>query len=357
MSPSKRRVGALDATGHAVVIEQPIPPVKPGQVLVKVHASLISPGTELAQARQNRAAGVKDKGSLPGAAQPFGYQNAGVIEALGDGVSQHTVGDRVACIGAGHALHSDYVVVPQNLCAKLPDNVTYEQGAYTMLACTALQAIRRGGTALGEYLLVVGLGVIGQFTGQFGLLSGMRVAGWDMEAGRLKIAASLGFGQTVRIGQDDPIILSQSFTEGLGFDMTVMAFGGDGDKALESVRNVMKLTSDGHRMGRIVMVGGLSTSIRWGAATGNLDLLSSARTGLGYHDDDWEHGRVEYPPVAVRWGTRQHMRLVLQLMSEGRLHAEALTTHRLPLEKIDEAVSAHLEQPGRTLGTLLLMNG
>jgi threonine dehydrogenase-like Zn-dependent dehydrogenase len=76
---------------------------------------------------------------------------------------------------------------------------------------------------------------------------------------------------------------------------------------------------------------------------------------LGYHDEDWEHGRVEYPPVSVRWSTRQNIRLMLQLMAENRLRVDVMTTHRFPLPRIDEAVSAHLDAPGLTLGTLLMM--
>jgi len=103
-------------------------------------------------------------------------------------------------------------------------------------------------------------------------------------------------------------------------------------------------------------VGGLKTNCQWGAGLGNLDLLCSARSGPGYHDDAWERGDVEYPRVFMRWTTRTNMELALRLMAEGKLDVNALTTHKVPLEDIDEVVSAHIENPGATLGTILVMS-
>ena len=124
--PETRRVGALDQAGHACVIEQPMPELKKGTVLVQVHCSLISPGTELNGAKQARKDGQTD----PGEAKPFGYQNAGVVAALGpDTVTDLQIGDRVACMGAGYAQHADFAVVPVNLCSRLPGGISFEQGA------------------------------------------------------------------------------------------------------------------------------------------------------------------------------------------------------------------------------------
>lgn len=136
--------------------------------------------------------------------------------------------------------------------------------------------------------------------------------------------------------------------------MAVMAFGGKATEALMSVRNAMKLSADRHQCGRICMVGGLVTENPWGAAMGNLELLACSRTGPGYHDPAWETGEAEYPEVFVRWSTRRNMEYVLRLMSEGKLDVSGLVTHRLPLADIDEAITAHIERPGATLGTVLL---
>ena len=152
---NQRLVGALDDTGHGCVISQPMPELKKGYVLVKVYASLISPGTELGNAKKVRG----DKTLKPTKATPFGYQNAGEVIALGEGVTDFKIGDRVSCMGAGFAQHANYAVVPQKLCCLMPDNVSWEEGAYVHLVVTSLNAIRRLQPEIGEYLLVVGMGV------------------------------------------------------------------------------------------------------------------------------------------------------------------------------------------------------
>ena len=347
-----RRVGAIDGTGHGVVIRQPVPKVKAGQLLVRVHAATISPGTELPAARAARAAGCTD----PGTPRPIGYQNSGKIVEVGQKVAQFKKGDRVACFGGGFAYITDYAVVPQNLCCKLPDNVRYEDGAYGNVMLTALQAIRRGEPVLGERLLVVGMGIIGQIASQLGRLAGMDVMGWDTVAFRNRLAKKCGISATVTVGRQDAAAEAAKFTNGEGFDMAVMAFGGDGTKALSNVVQVMRESTDGHRMGRIVLVGGLTTECKWGSGQGNLDLRCSARTGPGYHDDEWEHGSREYPTTFMRWTTRTNFELMLKLIGRGDLKIKPLTTHRLPLAKIDEAVSAHIESPNKTLGTVLVID-
>jgi threonine dehydrogenase-like Zn-dependent dehydrogenase len=351
MLPTQRVVGALDGTGHGCVITQPIPELTKGMVLVQVHASLISPGTELNGAKTARQEGKTEKGTP----RPFGYQNAGVVVAVHESVKELKPGDRVACMGGGYALHSDYAVVPKNLCCLLPANISFEQGAYTHLAITSLWALRRAEPVLGEYIVIVGLGLVGQMAGRMAQLAGCYVMGWDMVPFRCDLAKGWGIDGVTVIGQDDFEAKAKEFTRGNGFDMAIMAFGGDGTKALESVAKVMMLSPDTHRMGRISLVGGLKTQCQWGAGLGNLDLRCSARTGPGYHDDPWERGDCEYPPVFMRWNTQTHMRLALRWMSEGKLDVKGLTTHTLPLPEIDVAVNAHIDSPGKTMGTVLVM--
>jgi threonine dehydrogenase-like Zn-dependent dehydrogenase len=258
-------------------------------------------------------------------------------------------------MGGGYALHTNYAVVPKNLCCKLPANVSYEEGAYGHLAITSLHTIRRGQPELGEFLLVVGLGLVGQMAARLGQLAGMYVMGWDMVPFRCRVAADWGIDGTTVIGTEDEFAKAKSFTGGCGFDMAVMAFGGDGTDGLNRVKKAMKLSPDTHQMGRVCLVGGLTTNCQWGAGLGNLDLRCCARTGPGYHDDPWERGEYEYPPVFMRWTTRTNMEYALRLMAEGKLQLKPLTTHRLPLARIDEAVSAHIEAPNAALGTVLVM--
>src|SRR5690349_1412832 len=56
----------------------------------------------------------------------MGYSSAGVVLACGAGVQEYKPGDRVASNGP----HAEIVAVPKNLCARVPDNVSFEQAAF-----------------------------------------------------------------------------------------------------------------------------------------------------------------------------------------------------------------------------------
>ena len=347
----KRKIAAVTGDGRIIVIEQDIPPVRAGTVLVEVHSSLISPGTELKGWRA-----FSEKRNHPdsdgGDPRPFGYSNAGVVLAVGEGVAELTPGDRVGCLGGGYAQHADYAVVPHNLCTKLPDNVTFAQGAYGNLGCTAINAVRRAAPELGEFVAVAGLGIVGNLSGQLFRTAGCFVIGWDMIPFRTELAEKTGFDCVVQVGQADEVEATKEFTDGFGLDAAVLAFGGDGTDAFLNLRACLKQSVDGHAMGRIVQVGGANVQHKW--KTANLDWRMAARTGPGYHDEEWETGR-DYPPVFIRWTTRSNFRLLVRLVSEGKLDLDATITHRIPLDDVEAGIAAILDDPDRIMGVVLEM--
>ncbi|MFB3894235.1 MAG: zinc-binding dehydrogenase [Phycisphaerae bacterium] len=347
---NKRKVVALMGNGHLGLVEQDIPVLKPGAVLVEVKASLVSPGTELGGWRQLKEEARNPKKDFK--PQPFGYSNAGVVLKVGEGVKDLKVGQRVACVGAGYAQHTDVAAVPHNLCTPLPDKVTFAQGAYAMLAATGLQALRRSEPQIGEFFSVVGMGLVGQLTAQFLQASGAYVIGWDTIGQRLDIAKKLGITAVAQVGKDDEITLTKDFTCGMGLDGAIFAFGGDGKRAYEQTFQCMKKSPDGHRMGRVVVVGGARLEIPWSPA--NLDIRIAARTGPGYHDDPWEYG-PDYPPVFMRWTTKTNLALCMRLIAEGRLNVDALTTHTIPLKDVDAGISAIINEPDAILGVVFTM--
>ncbi len=205
-------------TGTLELLEVPAPRVGRGQVLVRNHYSVVSPGTEKlamdfarkslvgkARSRPDLVKQVTRKlrreGPLPtyqavttrlDAPQPLGYSCAGVVEEVGEGVSRFRPGDRVACAGAGYANHAERVVVPENLVAGVPDGVPLEQAAYATVGAIALQALRLARPSLGEVAAVIGLGLIGQLAVQLLRANGCRVLGLDPDRGRVKQALDQG---------------------------------------------------------------------------------------------------------------------------------------------------------------------
>lgn len=346
----KKITGAILFDGQLGTREQEIPELQPGQVLVEVHASLISPGTEMAAARQRR-----QKHLAPDTPpMNFGYSNAGVIlETRGD-VKGLKTGMRVACMGAGAAEHANYAVVPVNLVVPIPDTVTFEQASYLSLAATSLQAVRRTDVKLGEYGAVLGQGIVGNLAAQLYRLNGARVIGWESLALRAEIAAKCGLGACVDFVKADPVEPTRKFASPYGLDFALFAFGGDGESAFMNVKKCMKVSADGHAMGTITLVGGCRVPVEGGAASGNLNLCVSSRTGAGYHDREWEYGK-DYPPAFVQFTTQRNARELIALIAEKRLLVDPMTTHRIPLENIREAGDLLIDHPDQALGVILTM--
>ncbi len=325
-----------------------MPSPRPGQLLVEMKASAISPGTELG--------GVKARRANPNDGPPrvFGYGNAGVIRGFGEGTEGlFALGQPVACMGGGFAEHATWCVVPQNMCVAIPDGVDFESAAFTCLAATAIHAIRRGEVALGMHLAVFGLGPVGQFALQLGRVAGAHVLGIDRLAKRLEVAQALGAHAVVNAANDDPVAAAQALSRGYGLDVAILAFGGEGTAALNQAYQMMKLAPDTHRYGNIVAVGGVKVEALLAAGMGNVDIRSSARPGPGYHDDAWEHGD-HYPEVFVEWTTKRNLEECLRFMQQQRLGVQPMITHRGPIDDAPALCEELIEHPDRAIGVILL---
>jgi len=343
-----RRLLTLDGAGRISIEDQPVPELKPGQLLVEVRACCISPGTELGSVPERRRNPNPDAPK-----RPFGYSNAGIVVDRGPRCDDIAQGTGVACLGAGYALHATHAVVLRNLAVPIPAEVTFEAAATNHLAATGLHAVRRGGFTIGEHVAVAGLGIVGQFTAQLAALAGAHVLGIDGIQLRRQAALDTGLIEAAVNPAEDTAVLGREFSRGYGFDGGVIAFGGDATPALRMIAGLLKQSPDTHRMGRIVIVGAARIDHGFAAELGNVDVISSARPGPGYHDEAWEHGQ-DYPPVFVEWTTRRNVEECLRLMATGRLKTEPLITHRVPLAEAPAACEMLIDRPAEALGVILV---
>src|SRR5205814_2995327 len=111
---------------------------------------------------------------------------------VGEGVTEFGAGERVACAGTGYAAHAELLSVPQNLCVRLPEGVDFESAAFSTLGAVALQGVRLAEPTLGESVVVIGLGLLGQLAVQLLKANGCRVFGVDLESNRIDLARQLG---------------------------------------------------------------------------------------------------------------------------------------------------------------------
>src|ERR1043165_7993842 len=233
--------------GRTEVADVPAPSVEPGTLLIETRCTLVSAGTErmlidfgkaslLGKVRQQpeRVRAVVDKiktdGLLPTIDAvrnkldqhlALGYCNVGVVVAVGAGVTEFAVGDRVASNGK----HAEMVRVPKNLCARVPSEVSDEGAAFTVLGAIALQGVRLAQPTLGETVVVTGLGLIGLVAVQLLRANGCRVLGIDVDERRLAVARELG-AETV-VAADDPVAAAQQLSRGRGVDAVLITASTD----------------------------------------------------------------------------------------------------------------------------------
>jgi predicted dehydrogenase/NADPH:quinone reductase-like Zn-dependent oxidoreductase len=337
-------------TGETVLEEVPSPQVRRGHVLIRTRMSLVSLGTErmlvefgraslISKARQqpDKVKQVLEKirtdGLMPTLEAvfnkldqplPMGYCNVGEVMALGDGVTDLAVGDRVA--SNGH--HAEVVCIPRNLVARIPDSVRDEQAAFTVIGSIGLQGIRLLNPTLGETVVVIGLGLIGLLTAELLKLNGCRVIGLDVDERKLEIARQKGLLALNPADGSDPVKAVVALTSGIGADGILITASTKNDELISQAARMSR------KRGRIVLVGviGLNLS-RAEFYEKELSFQVSCSYGPGRYDEEYEQQGHDYPLPFVRWTENRNFNTILQLLATGQLDVQPLITDVVPFHE------------------------
>jgi len=347
-------------TGETKLAEIPCPSAKRGQLLIRSKQSLVSSGTErmlvefgkagwIEKARQqpDKVRMVLDKiktdGLLPTLEAvfnkldqpiPLGYCNVGVVMEVGDngegavGGGRWTVGDRVASNGK----HAEVVTVPMNLCAKVPENVSDDEAAFTVIGAIGLQGIRLVQPTLGEAVVVTGLGLIGLVAVQLLRAHGCRVLGIDFDRERLALARQFGAEVVHLSAGEDPVAAAYAFSRGRGVDAVLITASTTSNEPVHQAALMCR------KRGRIVLVGvtGLELS-RADFYEKELSFQVSCSYGPGRYDSNYEEKGFDYPVGFVRWTEQRNFEAVLDMMADGRLDVKPLISHRFKIEEAENA--------------------
>lgn len=362
-------------TAEITIAEVPAPKLLTGCALVRTAASLVSAGTErassefagkslLQKARMrpdlvrevvtkigrdgliSTISAVRSRLDQPSA---LGYSSAGTVMAVGEGIADLAVGDRVACAGAGHAVHAEFACMPGLLLAKIPsDTVTFEEAAFTTLGAVALHGMRNADAKLGEIVAVIGLGLLGQLTVQILKAAGCTVLGMDISADRANLAQ--------RLGADATSNSSSSFRElclqhsgGRGVDSVLITAQSESNDPINLAGEVAR------NRAVVVAVGTVAMDIpRRTFYEKELQFRVSRSYGPGRYDAIYEQKGIDYPIGYVRWTETRNMDAFLQLLADRKLDLRPLVTHRFPVARADaayELITAKTREP--YLGVLI----
>lgn len=341
--------------GNVSVIEAPQPSFGEREIVVSNRASLISPGTEKlmiemgrkslvgkARARPDLLMTAYQKAKREGFVSvfreamarldqplPLGYSSAGEVVQVGRAVRGVRVGDRVACAGSGFASHAEMIVVPPELCVKIPASksgrspLPFEHACFVMLGGIALQGVRCAELEPGENVLVVGLGLIGLLTVQIVRAYGCTVIGADLDPDKCRLARTLGADRALVVGKEDIESHVQNMTSGRGADAVLLTAATKDNSPILLAEQVTR------KRGRIVLVGvsdlRLTRKAFWEK---ELTFTVSKASGPSV---EWYGKNAVFPPELVRWSEHRNLEEFLRLMVRGNVRVDMLITHRVSL--------------------------
>ncbi len=354
-----------------IVVEDVPEPVAPSHhVLVRPHYSLISAGTETASIH---AEGVlkevadnpshirkildvmRVNGPIPTTREvlakfseyaALGYSGAGVLTDKHPTVTDLEIGDRVSYGGEGTG-HGETIVTGRNLVAKLPDSVPFEHACFSTLGSIAMNAVRIAKISLGDRVVVLGLGLVGQLISQLARLQGAVVIATDLKPERVDLAKRAG-AQYAVVGGGPLRDQVASITNGRGADCVIIAAAA---KSAGPCQAGLQVCRD---RGRLIVVGAVEMSFPWNDMyMKEIQLFMSRAYGPGSYDGNYEKRGQDYPYAYVRWTENRNMEEFLRLLAVKAVDVEPLISHRFALEEAPAAYQTIMDPAKDSLAVLL----
>jgi 2-desacetyl-2-hydroxyethyl bacteriochlorophyllide A dehydrogenase len=314
---------------RAELIEQELPELGPDQILVKTSCSLISPGTE-------RAALTRVWDDAWFRENP-GYALAGEVCEVGKDVKNFSVGERVLTL-KNHASLSITSSNPWDTL-KIQEGVSDEESTFMVLASVALHGLRRAQISLGETLVIIGAGIIGQMAVQLAKLDGAKkVIVLDMVDSRLEQARRYGADLTLNPAREDAVAQVFAATRGKGASVILEATGN-----VKAIPQAFKMAAHG---GRIICCGLMeeTTPIPF-----NLEFLARELSLIAAHQPHCPTADHIY----WQWTQQANRELLLEYLAGGKIHAAEMITHRFKAEDAPQVYQQIKDMDPRMLGVIL----
>lgn len=310
-------------------------PLESHELLLQTQYSLVSTGTELA--KLNGAQQV---------AYPFdpGNRATGKVVALGSAVTDIEVGDTVFSY-IPHWSHTR----TNRLWVKKPEAVNEQHAPFVGMASVGMTALRVGEVELGDTVVVLGLGLVGNLAAQLCQLAGAHVVAGDLSSSRLALAQACGLSQTVDVSLPDVRSRVMEATGNQEPDVVVEASG-----TPEGAVMALELTGQSGE-GNVVLLGSPRRSLSmditpllnrvhlWRGGTVNLKGAHEWRYPL--HRDRFAKHSIE-----------RNIEVVFRMMAEQKLVIDPLISRVVPPAMAPTAFGDMLQSPDKYVGVLFDWN-
>ncbi len=303
------------------VLEENLEQLRAHEVLVRTAYSLVSAGTEL-----TCLAGGESWFSFPSTP---GYTSVGEVVQVGNRVAAVSPGDMVYTWGGHRQYNRINLAERGSICLPVPAGIDLPLVPFTRLITIALTALRVSDIELGDFVAVIGLGLVGNFAAQLARLQGGSVIALDHNPGRVALVAECGVGSALVMEGSTVAGEVDEITDGRGVTTLIEASGRPG-----ALLDGLPLVG---RYGEVILVG-----IVRGEYQANLtDVLDYIHldpqgnlTFKGAHEWRYPVARDPY----VKHSIVRNSEIALELIRSGVLQVAPLLTHTL---SPDDAASAY----------------
>lgn len=300
----------LAQDGSAAWRERAVGTLPAGYVRVSVRCSGVSVGTELETLRRSAGEGNAEPGIL-------GYQASGVVHEVGADVSEYEQGTYVACYGGPYVHHARWLDVPRHLIAPFSAPVTFEDGAYCGSGTIALHAFRSTGAGLGEVVVVIGLGMLGNLIAQVARAAGCRVFCAETIDARRDALEKAGIPAYNEMAALKVRVMRE--TTNHGADAVIIAANACNDELLGQACHLV-------RRNGCVAIAGLSDARipREALFQKEARLVVPRAGGPGRYDAQYEAGGIDYPYDLARWTEHRNLLEFVRLLRIGAISISGL---------------------------------
>jgi 2-desacetyl-2-hydroxyethyl bacteriochlorophyllide A dehydrogenase len=315
--------------------ELDVPDPGPGEVLIETRKTLISTGTELTAYMGDFPPDSVWSDYVVYPWRGLGYSNVGRVAALGPGVDELEVGQRVMSNGR----HATLNLRPVTGVWPIPDDITDDQAVFLDIGRTVMNGVRLARIAFGESVVIIGAGILGQLATQYLSRSGAcPLTVIDLSEWRLEMASAHGATHTLLGGRDGLLADIRRITRARMADVAFEVTGNE--VVIPSILQVVR------PMGRVILLGSPRHPVM---VNFHNEVHTLGLQIIGAHTSTQAEVETGHSP----WTRVRNSEVFFDLTKLGWLRLDAMITHRVDWRDAPSAYQMLASDRSRALGVVL----